>query len=150
MWFAVRNALLSYVAKVHQNKYLWASKDAIWQNSSKYLFQVFLYFVLFSNMYSIMDYNVVCSYHNFSYSSRVRTSIDITVDFMINCKIVLFSSTLQNIFWKRPPKVPRSSPILSWPNVLQARMLWFFNCREKCCKIEYFESSGWQIQCFES
>ena len=58
----------------------------------------------------------------------------------------------QNIYAHQGPtfRLMFSNLELTQDHVLQAPMLWFFNCHNKCCRIECFESCGWRIKCFES
>ena len=46
----------------------------------------------------------------------------------------------------------RCSPILSWPRIMFFMPVCYdlFNCGQTCCEMDCFESSVWQIKCFES
>ena len=41
-------------------------------------------------------------------------------------------------------------PSLSWPRIMFSKRICFFICRDICFERDCFESSGWQIDCFES
>ena len=51
-----------------------------------------------------------------------------------------------------PPQVAQRSPILRGPRIMSSKHVCynFFNCRQKCCEIECFAPSGWEIECLES